>query len=374
MASSDPVGEAASAWARQTEDTMERPPTPPASPAQPALPPAALLYQLSIGHYVSRALHLAAKLGLADRLAAGPLDAAELARACAAHAPSLRRVLRLLASVGVFEEREDGRFALLPQGDALREDVPGSARALVMLFSGPGIQDSWKDLEFCVQTGQPAFRRNAPDADPFAQMAADPEAAAIFDKAMATFAPQTAAAVAAAYDFSKFQRIADVGGGNGSLLLGILKANPALRGFVFDLPHVVLRAKPHVAAAGLAGRCELVGGSFFEKIPAGAVAYLLNHVILDWADAEAAAILRNVRAALPQSGRLLIVEGVYPARIDGSLASRGAAANDVNMLVVAGGRQRSEAEFRALYAASGFQLLRIIPTASPVSLIEGEPA
>lgn len=349
---------------------MERTPAPPAAPA---LPPAALLYQLSIGHYVSRALYVAAKLGLADRLAAGRRDAENLARACTVHAPSLRRLMRLLASVGVFEEAEDGRFGLTPLGDALREDAPGSARALVMLFAGLGIQDSWKELEFCVQTGQPAFRRNTPDADPFTEMAADPEAAAIFDKAMATFAPQTAAAVAAAYDFSKLQKIADVGGGNGSLLIGILNANPALRGIVFDRPHVVERAKPHVAAAGLAERCELVGGSFFERIPAGADAYLLKHVIHDWDDTAATAILKNVRAAMAENGRLLIVEGVYPARIDTSLASRGAAANDVNMLVVAGGRQRSEAEFRELYAASGFRLLRILPTASPVSLIEGQP-
>ena len=192
---------------------------------------------------MSRALHLAAHLGLADQLAAGPRSADDLAAATGTHAPSLKRVLRLLASAaGIVAEQEDGRFALEPLGELLREDVPGSMRAMVMLFTGIRIQDSWRDLEWCVRTGEPAFRRTDPDADPFTQMASDPEAAAIFDKAMATFAPLTAAAVAAAYDFSAFGTIADVGGGNGALLSGILTANPQLRG---------MRLRP--AARGRAG-------------------------------------------------------------------------------------------------------------------------
>jgi hypothetical protein len=329
---------------------------------------------MSIGHYVSRALYLAAKLGLADLLKDGPRDARALAAASGTHAPSLNRVLRLLASVGLFEELEGGRFALTPTGDMLRSDVPGSMRASVMLFAGVGIQDSWKELEYCVRTGEPAFRRTAPDADPFTTMAQDPEAAALFDKAMATFAPQTAAAVAAAYDFSVFGTVADVGGGNGALLLGILQANPRLRGLVFDQPHVAERARVHLAEAGMVDRCEVVGGSFFDAVPRGADAYLLKHVIHDWNDERAGAILRNCRAAVPAQGKLLIVEGVYPARIDQSLDSRGAAANDVNMLVCTGGRQRSEAEFRDLFAASGFRLTRIVPTPARVSVIEGAPA
>lgn len=338
---------------------------------QMALPPGAVLYQLSIGHYVSRALHLAAKLGIADQLADGPRDAEALATAVGAHAPSLRRVLRLLASVGVFTEDDDGRFALTPLGDALREDVPGSSRALVMLFAGSRIQENWADLEWCVQTGEPAFKRESPNDDCFTAMAKDPEQTAVFDKAMATFAPMTAAAVAAAYDFSRFGTVADVGGGNGTLLAGILAANPGVQGLLFDQPHVVARAD--FAAAGVAERVRVVGGSFFDAVPAGADAYLLKHVIHDWNDEQATAILRKVRAVVPKDGRLLIAEGVYPARVDSSLQSRGAAANDVNMLVCTGGRQRSEAEFRALYEASGFRLTRIVPTMATVSVIEGEP-
>jgi O-methyltransferase domain/Dimerisation domain len=344
-----------------------------ATPATPGLPPGVALYQLAIGHYVSRALFLAAKLGLADLLRDGPRDASALAKASETHAPSLRRVMRLLTSVGVFRESADGTFALEPLGEMLCADAPGSMRASVMLFAGVGIQDSWKELEYCVRTGEPAFRKHDPDADAFTSMSTDPEAAAIFDKAMATFAPATAAAVAASYDFSAFAKLADVGGGNGALLTGILRANPRLRGLLFDQPHVAARAKENVEASGVSDRLEIAGGSFFDKIPSGADAYLLKHVIHDWNDTRATEILSRVRAAMPANGRLLIVEGVYPSAIDRSLESRGAAANDVNMLVCTGGRQRSEQEFRDLFAAAGFRLSRIVPTPARVAVIEGEP-
>jgi len=343
-------------------------------PAAPSLPPGFALYQLAVGHYVSRALALATKLGVAELLADGPRSAEDLAGATECHAPSLGRVLRLLASVGVFEVADDGRFSLTPLGDLLREDAPGSMKANVTLFAGVGIQDGWKELEYCVRTGEPAFKKANPDLDPFAEMAKDPEAAANFDKAMATFAPQTAAAVAAAYDFSGTDRLMDVGGGNGAILIGILKATPHLRGIVFDQPHVIERARREVVAHDLTDRIEVAGGSFFDKVPAGADTILLKHVIHDWNDEQAIQILKACRDALPPKGRLLIVEGLYPATIDRSLEARGAAANDVNMLVCTGGRQRSEAEFRELYAAAGFELTRIVPTPARVAVIEGVPA
>lgn len=341
---------------------------------RPELPPGLALYYIGVGHYVSRAMYVAVKLGLADLLRDGPRSAEVLAAATDTHAPSLRRVLRLLVSVGIFAEREGGEFAQTPMSELLRVDVPGSMHASVTLFTGPGIQDSWKELEFCVRTGLPALEKEQPGANPFDAMARDPVAAANFDKAMATFAPATSAAVAAAYDFSGFGRVTDVGGGNGAILIGLLRANPKLRGLVFDQPHVAERARSHVAEQGFADRCEVAGGSFFEKVPGGSDAILLKHVIHDWNDEKATAILRCVRAALPPHGRLLIVEGVYPARIDQSLESRGAAANDVNMLVSTGGRQRSESEFRSLYTAAGFRLTRIVPTQARVAVIEGVPA
>ncbi len=342
-------------------------------PNAPApLPPSLMLYQMSVGHYLSRALYLAARLGIADHLNDGPRHFTEIAQATETHPPSLNRVMRLLASAGVFEEREDGRFALTPIGELLRAGVPGSMRASVMLFAGIGIQDAWKELEFCVRTGQPAFRKTSPDGDPFSNITA--EQRAVFDEAMATFAPTTASAVAAAYDFAKFDTLADLGGGNGAILIGILKAYPNLHGVVFDVPDTAEKAKSKIAEAGLSSRCEAVGGNFFREVPAGADAYMLKHVIHDWNDEDAVAILKNCRRAMRADGKLLIVEGVYPARIDNSYESRGAAANDVNMLVSTGGRQRSESEFRALYQAAGFKLTRIVPTPARVAVIEGVPS
>jgi hypothetical protein len=331
--------------------------------------PAPTLYQLAASHYVSHALALIAKLEIADRLADGPRSSEELARTTQTDASSLRRVLRLLASVGVFEEDEQGRFHHNGLSEPLRGDVPGSMKAMVTVFAGEGMQKAWQELEYCVRTGQPAFKKNDPQAHAFTLMSKDPQYAATFDEAMATFAPQTAAAITAAYDFSRFGSLIDVGGGNGTLLKGILQANPKLRGVLFDQPHVIERTRASEPSSGL----ELVGGSFFEQVPSGHDAYLLKHVIHDWNDADAVRILKVCRKAMPASGTLLIAEGVYPARITPSPEVHGAAANDVNMLVNTGGRQRSEAEFRAILSGASFELTRIVPTQARVCLIEGAP-
>jgi hypothetical protein len=337
---------------------------------QAADPPQRVLYHLAAGHYVSHALDLAAKLGIADLLKDGPRQVNDLAAATATHAPSLNRMLRLLASTGVFEEQEDGRFALTSLGECLRADVPGSARAMVMLSAGERLRDLWKDLEYCVRTGEPVFRKRGL-ANAFAWMAEDPEGAASFDAAMADFTRLAAMAVAAVYDFAPVRTLVDVGGGNGALLIGILRVRPHLQGIVFDQPAAAGRARQEIAQAGLAERCQAVGGDFFEDVPRGGDAYVLKHVIHDWDDERAIAILRNCHRAMPAAGRLLIVEGIYPSRIAQSPESWAAAANDVNMLVATGGRQRSEAEFRSLYDAAGFALERIVPTPTPLSVIEG---
>src|SRR5262249_2410477 len=184
-----------------------------ASTQTPPLPPQLMLYQIGIGHYLSRALYFAAKLKIADLLRDGPLNHKEIASRTGTHAPSLNRVMRLLASIGVFSEEPGGKFALTELSQCLRTDLPGSMRASVMLFTGIGLQDAWKELEFCVQTGQPAFKRTSPNGDPFTRIQRDPEQAAIFDEAMAAFTAQTAIAVAAAYDFSRCRKVVDVGGG-----------------------------------------------------------------------------------------------------------------------------------------------------------------
>jgi len=188
---------------------------------------------------------------------------------------------------------------------------------------------------------------------------------------MADFTKGIAIAVAATYDFSQFGTIVDVGGGNGMFLEAVLKAHPTLRGVLFDMPHVAERAQQRIEAVGLAERCKAVGGDFFLEVPSGGEAYILKHVIHDWGDARAVTILKNCHRAMGPQGKLLIVEGVYPSHIDQSDASRGAASNDVNMLVCTGGRQRSEAEFRSLYGAAGFTLTRIVPIQARSSVIEG---
>jgi hypothetical protein len=324
---------------------------------------------MATSYYVSQAIYAVAKLGVADLLGDGPRRPDELAKATGTNADALRRVLRLLASLGVFTEEAGGEFALTPIGTCLRSGVPGSMRAVVLLFGGI-TQQAWGDLMHSLRTGEPAFS-HVFGMDSFAYMAQHPDEAANFDAAMAGFTRQIAIAVAASYDFSPFRRIVDVGGGSGALVAGILQANATLTGILFDLPQVAERAKASIAALGLADRCAVVGGDFFKGVPEGGDAYLLKHVIHDWNDVRAAEILQSCCRAMGSAARLLIVEGVYPPRIDQSDASRGAAANDVNMLVCTGGRQRSEVEFRALYKAAGLRLTRIIPTEARVSVIEG---
>jgi hypothetical protein len=243
----------------------------------------------------------------------------------------------------------------------------------VRLFGGPMVWRSWGELLTTVRKGEPAFQRGL-GADSFAYITAHPEEAAVFDEAMSNFTAMISGAVAAAYDFSAMRSVIDVGGGEGALLTGILHAYPGLRGTVFDLPRLADGANRQIAAAGLADRYRFVGGDFFEAVPGGFDAYVLKHVIHDWDDERAQTILRTCRRAMGAEAKLLVVEGVYPPRIDESAESRGAAANDVNMLVCTGGRQRSEAEFHELYGAAGFRLTRIVRTMATACVIEGVKA
>ena len=333
------------------------------------LPPPIVIYQLASAHYISQALHVAAHLGIADLLTEGPQTHQTLAAKTGTHAGALRRVLRLLASLGVFAEGADGRFELTPVGAALRTG-PGSSRAAARLFAGPMVWQCWGDLLTTVRTGEPAFPRLFKTGS-FEYFADHPEEAAVFDEAMGSFTATISDILAATYDFSGMREVIDVGGGDGRLLTGILRAYPDLRGTVFDLPRLAESAMRQIAGAGVPDRHRFVGGDFFEAVPEGFDAYLLKHVIHDWDDTRAVRILENCRRAMRPQAKLLIIEGVYPPRADASPESRGAAANDVNMLVCTGGRQRSEAEFRELYAAAGLGLTRIIPTMAASCLIEG---
>lgn len=332
-------------------------------------PPSTLLYRLATAHYGSHALHAVARLGIAEHLVDGPKDAASLARETGTHAPSLRRVLRLLVTEGVFVEDDAGRFSNTDVGDALARGFTDAAQ----LFAGPSVWRPWGDLLETVRTGEPAFDR-VYGQGPFEYFAERPEEAASFDRAMASFTAAASRAVASAYDFAGLTRVIDIGGGEGALLVEILREHPHLEGAVFDLPHTAERAEAHIERAELDDRYRFVGGDFFESVPGGYDGYLIKHVIHDWDDDRAASILRTIRAAIGDTGaRLLLVEGLYPERVDTSFRCVGAARNDCNMMVVAGGRQRTEGELRALYATAGFELSRVLRTPTGMAIVEGRP-
>src|SRR5580704_7302369 len=330
------------------------------------------LFQLLTGHYVSHALYVAAKLGIADLLADGPRPFVELAQATKTHGPSLHRLLRLLASSGVLVEADAGTFALTAVGECLRSDAEGSSRAVALLFAGP-LMRSWTELLFSIQTGETAFERVF-GVKPFEYMPQHPDEAAIFNEAMTAVSAHTAKVVPVAYDFSAFQTVVDAGGGHGVLLAAILKANPSAKGILFELPHVADGARKNIAALGLSERCDVVAGDFFESVPAGADAYILKSVIHDWNHERTVTILQNCRLAMRPSGKLLLVELVLPSRVDQSLRNQIGTGSDINMLVNAGGRERTDSDFAELFAAAGFKLARIVPVeGSLVSVLEGVP-
>ncbi len=326
------------------------------------------LNQLICGYWNSQCIYVAAKLGIADLLASGPLSVHELAQKTNTHRTSLFRLLRALASLGVFAEEPGQRFALTPTAEPLRRDIPGSQWAMAVMM-GEEHYRVWGELLYSVRSGKVAFDR-VYGQPVFEYLSQNPEQAAIFDKAMTGVHGRETSAMVDAYDFSSFKAIADIGGGNGSTLCGILKRLPGLHGTLFDLPGVIERAGATVDAAGLADRVHLVAGSFFESVPSGIDAYVLRHIIHDWDEEKALRILANVRQAISEEGRLLVVESVIPPGNEpffGKLL-------DITMLVSPGGQERTADEYGDLFGRAGFRLTRIVPTSTEVSVIEGVPA
>jgi len=333
------------------------------------VPPAAAAMQIATGYFAARALHVAVSLGIPDRLAAGPQSAAALAAATGAQADMLFRLLRGLAACGVLEHLGEDRFGLTPIGDALRADAPDSARAGVLMFHHPTFWRSWEALEETVRTGRPGFEQVF--GRPFFEhMAATPDAAALYDGGMTGLSAPIVRAVVAAYDFTPFSTIVDIAGGHGSLLAAILEAAPAARGVLKDLPHVAAVAEGRLAARGLGARARVEGGSMFEGVPAGGDCYLMKWILHDWDDAACTRVLGHIAGAMAPGGRFLAVDRVLPARMTASAANRTAAMADLIMMIHLSGRERTEAEFRTLLAGAGLSLARIIPTASPLSIIE----
>jgi SAM-dependent methyltransferase len=350
--------------------TIARPaqPAPADQSAPQAPPPDAMLAQLIFGKCVAMAISVAAKLRIADKLAAGPKSAADLARETDTHAGSLYRVLRALASVGVFAETADGRFRLTPMAEYLRTGVPGSMRGVADYFGSDWSWRPWGQLLHSVRTGETAFDHVFGEPC-FDYLAKHPEESAVFNEGMTGFSSKVGPAVAEAYDFSTFGTVVDVGGGHGMLLTTILKAFPKVRGVVFDAPHVVEGAAGPIRVAGLADRCRTEGGDFFQSVPAGGDAYLMKHIIHDWPDDKAATILKNCRQAVNPGGRLLLVEIVIKPENEPDLGK----ILDLEMLVLPSGRERTEAEYARLFATAGWRLTRVVPTKSPMQVIEGEP-
>jgi SAM-dependent methyltransferase len=316
-----------------------------------------------------QALHVAAALGIADRLADGPATVDDLVTATGAHRPSLYRLLRLLAGAGVFREEADKRFTLTPLGGTLRSEGPDSVRDWALYVGAPETWQAWGRLRETVMTGEPGFVL-AHGMPTYEFLARNSELGAPFDRWMTRQSDQHNAAVVAAYDFSQFGIVADVGGGQGSTLAAILRANPSLRGILLDLPQVVGNPAA-LEAAGVADRCEVVGGDMLREVPGGADAYLVKRVLMIWGDEQAIQLLRHCAKALPPGGKALVVEPVLPPGNEPSPAK----AYDLLMLLAhKGGRVRTEAEFRDLFTAAGLRLTRVIPTASPNRILEGVAA
>jgi len=324
------------------------------------------LLAMASGAWVTQMINVAAELGLADALAGGEQDVQDLARTCGADADALFRLLRGLASLGLFSETAPGRFSLTPLGALLGSDHPQSLRHFARML-GEEHYLSWNDLLHSVRTGENAFRHRHGQSI-FEWYQHHGERGEIFDRAMGDFSRQEAAALLEAYPLSDVRHIVDVGGGRGGLLMAALRTYDHLRGTLYDQPWVV---EPVEIPEELEGRLTLNGGDFFSTVPAGADAYLLKHIIHDWDDTACLRILKAIRSAMAPGARVLIVEQVIPpgnAPFPGKLL-------DLNMLVMTeGGRERTAAEYTSLLDRAELQLSRIVPTPSPVSVVEAVAA
>ena len=335
-----------------------------------SLPPEAsaaqLAFQIAWGYVGSSALHAALELGLPDRLAAGPKPVSELARETGTNEDALYRVLRVLASLGLFEERASRTFAANLPAQLLRAQ-PGSARDVIYFLTDPTHFRVHAELLHTLRTGQPAVEK-VMGRPLFEVFASDPALSKVFNDAMTSMSALAIPAALDVFDFSDIHVLVDVAGGHGRVLTAILQRNPAMRGVLFDLGHVIAGAGPLIADSGVATRCSLVAGDFFKAVPHGGDAYIMKHILHDWDDERCQVILGNIRSALAgvPNGRVILLESV----VQTGNAPDFAKLLDMEMLLVPGGRERTADEFRTLFASAGFELTRIVPTASALSVIE----
>ena len=333
------------------------------------VPPAETLGGMILGFEATQLIYVAAKLGIADHLSDGPKTSDELARSVGAHPRSVYRLLRALTTLDIFAEAGDGRFELTPLAEPLRTDGPDSMRTWAIMWGEEWTWRAWGDLLHNVTTGENAFGR-AFGMGLFEYLQRNPGAADTFNRAMTHGTRGTLEALSKGYDLSGTTRLVDVAGGHGLLIVSLLRENPDLCGVLFDLPSLIEGARGLIEAEGVADRCELVAGDFFESVPEGADAYLLKWIIHDWDDDRAVAILKNCRRAMRDGGRVLVVERIVRSETDAGPTRRA----DITMMVLPGGQERTEPEFRALLEAAGLRLSNVVETDSDLSVIEGVPA
>jgi O-methyltransferase domain/Dimerisation domain len=326
------------------------------------------LMRLVNGFRVSQAIHVAATLGIADLLKEGPRSSNDLAAATNSDPGTLYRLLRALAAAGLFHENSDRSFALTLLGECLRSDAEQPVAPYATLIGRPHQWQAWGALLHSIRTGENSYR-HVHGASLWDYLAEHPEEAALFDRGMTGNSQGLTEAITAAYDFSAFGSVVDVGGGQGAVVAMILAAHRTMRGVLFDQPDVVAQAKPVLEAAGVADRCDVVGGNFFEAVPKGGDAYILKRILHDWDDVASLAILKVCRQVFRPSGKLLILERIVAPPNEG-LETK---ISDLNMLVSPGGQERTADEFAAMLAAAAFRLDRIVEVNSLLSVVEAAP-
>jgi hypothetical protein len=327
--------------------------------------PGGALLQLVNGYQTTQAIHVAVRLGLADRIGDEPRPAKDLADEAGVDRGALYRLMRALSTIGVFDEIAPGQFRSTRMSELLRRDHPRSVAGWPTFVGRSYHWASWGDLHATVTTGENAMVRRYGE-DVWHYRATRPDETEIFNAAMSSLSGRAAAAVAAAYDFNQFSLIVDVGGADGSMLAGVLGIHPGPRGIVFDLPYVVAGAEAVLEAAGLQARCTTLGGSYLDAVPADADAYMIKSVLMDHSDDDCRHVLGNICSAMDSDSKLLVVEQV----VDRGVSSRAAAFSDLNMLVTTGGRLRSREEWAVLIMSAGLVANRVVATASPFSIIE----
>lgn len=342
-------------------------PTTPAATAQPQ--PAEVLMQFACGFMASRALSIVAELRIADLLANGPKPVAELAKATKTNEDALYRVLRALASVGIFTEVAPRKFGLNPTSELLQSNIPGSLHAMVRFMCDGFHFTTYAEMMHAVKTGETVCQRVL-GMPVFEYFAKDRQEGEVFNDAMTSFSSLVIPAVLEVYDFSPISTLMDVAGGHGFVLTSILEKYPQMKGILFEMEHVCEGARARIAGLECKGRCQVVTGDFFKSIPAGADAIIMKHIIHDWDDEKALTILKNCHRALADkpNAKVILLEAVLPAGNEPHLGKF----IDLEMLMMPGGRERTEKEFRTLFAKAGFQLTRVVPNKSPLSVVEAE--